>query len=312
MSTPTSPSTPYDDKLTVRRIPFEFPADLDPHWHPTEIEWGHMVNGASLTMPYLEPYLIKGIRKALDSIDDPKLKEVANAYCAQEGQHYRQHRRFNDLLIERGYPGLHEVEEQLEQSFDRLLKDKSLEWHLAYAAGFESMALAVGHWLVNNRERLFGGSDTRVASLILWHFVEELEHKNAALDVYQSVVGKYFLRVYMIWYATFHVIKYTRRSYVVMLKKDGLWNRWQSRFRLYGNIARFFAQVLPHMVKCSLPGHDPRQIDDPQWVKDWVAAYRDDEDTVPLLDTHDLGRQLYPANRVSAAVSSAAQPPATA
>ncbi|MEM7137846.1 MAG: metal-dependent hydrolase [Myxococcota bacterium] len=308
-SAPQSPK--YDDKLTVRRIPFEFPADLDPHWHPHEIEWGHMVNGASLSMPYLEPYLIKSVREGLTAIDDEDLKQVANTYCAQEGQHYRQHRRFNDLLIESGYPGLREVEEQIKQSFDRLLNTKSLEWRLGYAAGFESMALAVGHWLVNNRERLFGGSDTRVASLILWHFVEELEHKNAALDVYQYLVDKYFLRVYMIWYATFHVIKYTRRAYIVMLEKDGLWNKLRSRLRLYGNVARFFAQVLPHMVRCSLPGHSPRRIEDPPWVKDWVAAYQHDEDTVPLLDTANLGRALHGAGQLEAAAPPA-HPPATA
>lgn len=42
---------PQPGQLVVRKIPFEFPDDLEPHWKPDEPEWSHMVNGASLTMP---------------------------------------------------------------------------------------------------------------------------------------------------------------------------------------------------------------------------------------------------------------------
>ena len=48
--------------LTVRGIPFEFPRDLEPHWNASKPEWSHMVNGASLTMPYLAPYLLQVVR----------------------------------------------------------------------------------------------------------------------------------------------------------------------------------------------------------------------------------------------------------
>ncbi len=199
--------------LVVRRIPFEFPEDLEPHWHPGRPEWGHMVNGASLVMPYLEPYLIQAIRLGLKQIDDPALRDVAKDSCGQEGQHYRQHKRFNDLLASKGYPELRGHEAEMERSYARLLERRSLRFHLAYAAGFETMALAVGHWLVNDREYLFGGSDPRVASLVLWHFVEEIEHKNAALDVYNAVCGDYFYRLFGLLYASFHVMALNRRAY---------------------------------------------------------------------------------------------------
>jgi hypothetical protein len=46
------------------------------------------------------------------------------------------------------------------------------------------------------------------------------------------------------------------------------------------------------MLRCCAPGHDPRQIEDPQWVLDWVAAYRDEDDRVPMLDTRNLDNAL--------------------
>jgi len=281
--------------LVVRRIPFEFPDDLEPHWNPSKPEWSHMVNGASLVMPYLEPYLIQCIRKGLPHIDDPELRAVAKDYCAQEGQHYRQHKRFNDLLAEKGYPELRDHEAEMERSYAGFLERRSLRFHLAYAAGFETMALAVGHWLVDDRDYLFGESDSRVASLVLWHFVEEIEHKNAALDVYNAVYGDYFYRLYGLFYASFHVMALSRRAYRTMLRRDGTWSQWRSRLRLWKEVLRFFGQVLPHMVRCCNPGHDPRTIADPAWATEWMAAYRDGEQSVPLLDTHNLRAPLTSA-----------------
>jgi len=251
-----------------------------------------MVNGASLTMPYLEPYLIQAVRMGMKQIRNPELRAMAGDYCGQEGQHFRQHKRFNDILVSKGYDALPELERRMEQSYARLLAKRSLRFHLAYAAGFETMALAVGHWLVNERERLFGGSDPRVASLILWHFVEEIEHKNAALDVYNAVCGGYLYRLFGLFYASFHVMALSRRAYRVMLERDGLWNSLRSRMRLWTQVGGFLRHVLPHMLRCCTPGHDPRNIEDPQWAIDWVKAYEREQGSVPILDTTSLAGPL--------------------
>ena len=112
--------------LTVRRIPFEFPDDLAPHWNADKPEWSQMVNGASLTMPYLEPYLIQAVRRGLAHIEDPDLRAVANDYCGQEGQHFRQHKRFSELLVRHGYDRLPEIEASMERVYARFLERRSL------------------------------------------------------------------------------------------------------------------------------------------------------------------------------------------
>ena len=60
--------------IIVRKMPFEFPDDIQAHWCPGRPEWSHMVNGASLAMPYLEPYLIRTMRKAHKQLDSETLK----------------------------------------------------------------------------------------------------------------------------------------------------------------------------------------------------------------------------------------------
>lgn len=37
------------------------------------------------------------------------------------------------------------------------------------------VTMGVTEWLINERETLFGGADPVVASLVLWHMVEETE-----------------------------------------------------------------------------------------------------------------------------------------
>ncbi|MDP9143048.1 MAG: metal-dependent hydrolase, partial [Pseudomonadota bacterium] len=52
----------------VRRIAFEFPEDIAPVWKPDAPEWTALINGISLTMPYLEPFLIRTVREASQTL----------------------------------------------------------------------------------------------------------------------------------------------------------------------------------------------------------------------------------------------------
>ena len=133
-------SIPQPGEIIVRRIPFEFPEDIDPHWKRDEPEWSHMINGASLTMPYLEPFLIDSMRDALTHIDDANVREEARGFIAQEGQHYRQHRRYNDH-IKNSYPELAAIEEDMQSSFDRMRARRSLRFRMGFTAGFETMTM---------------------------------------------------------------------------------------------------------------------------------------------------------------------------
>jgi len=275
-------------EMVIRKMPFEFSEDIAPHWNSAKPEWSHMVNGASLAMPFLEPYLIRTMRKAVESIDSEVLKQEVKLYIGQEGQHYQQHRKFNDTLIANGYSELKGIEAEMKADFDDFEKNRSLKFNLAYACGFETMALSIGHWLVKDRQYLFVGSDTRVASLILWHFVEEIEHKNVAFDAYQAVYGHYFYRVYGTLFATMHVVKYSIKAYRAMLKRDGLWGHFSSRWKLQKMIARFFANMIPATFTALLPWHHPSDVSDPQWCIDWIRAYETDDEQLAALDTDRL------------------------
>jgi predicted metal-dependent hydrolase len=274
--------------LVVRKIDFSLEDGINPVWNPRLHEWSHMVNGASLTMPYLEPFLIRNVREAAKLVTDDSLKAEMRDFNAQEGQHFQHHRRYNDMLKSNGYPELAQIEEMMLKDYADL-QHKSLKWRLAYTAGFETMTVGVTEWLINDRKLLFSEADPNVASFVLWHMVEETEHKNVAIDLYNYLYrDDYISRVWGLVTASLHVVKYSRLAYISMLKKDGLWNNWRSRTKLWRMVTRFLIRVAPAMLRALQPNYHPSKVNDPVWVQRWVAAYAGLPDgVVPLLNTND-------------------------
>lgn len=277
-----------DTGMERRVMKFEYPSDMHPHWKKTSPEFSHIVNAGSLAMPFLEPYLIRSMGVAKQHIKDPVLLAEVEDYIAQEAQHFQQHRRFNDILKARGYKCIERLEEQLKRDYTKFSQKRSLKFNLAYAEGFESMALAIGHMLIERRDELFCGADPAVSSLVLWHFVEEIEHKNVAFGVYEALYGGYFYRIFGLLYATLHIFAYTGRAYRAMLREDGLWPHMKTKWAMWRQLAKIFWWLGPKIAKPFRPGYHPAEIDDPQWAKDWVALHEQGEERLNRLDTDHL------------------------
>ncbi len=79
--------------------------------------------------------------------------------------------------------------------YDTLHADSELRYLLAYAAALEGTFTAFFKMIIDNRQSLFGDGDARVASLCLWHFCEEIEHRSSAVMVYDHVVGDPYYKV---------------------------------------------------------------------------------------------------------------------
>ena len=85
-------------EILVRKVKFEFPDELDDVF-PGDDPIAETYRVAfSLTMPYLEPYLIRTYRSVLDQITDPELAEDVRNFSAQEAQHFQNHRRVNKVI----------------------------------------------------------------------------------------------------------------------------------------------------------------------------------------------------------------------
>ncbi len=274
--------------MLVRRMSFPYPASLKGWWNAARPEFSHMVNAGSLSMPYLEPYLIEVMKQARTRITDPQLRQDVDLYIAQESTHFRQHQQFNRRLADMGYASVPAHEARLKADYEALGKNRSLTFNIAYAEGFEAMGLCVGHMLIEDREYLFGNADPAVSSLILWHFVEEVEHKTVTYDVFKALDGRYSWRIYGLLYATIHIFFRAWQGYRALLIEDGRWFNLRNRLVVYGLLARMFSRLVPRLLRIFKPGYDPRQVTDPSWATAWRRLHDEGRTGLGRLDTSRL------------------------
>jgi predicted metal-dependent hydrolase len=260
------PAKPVASAITVRRVPFVFPGDLDPIVVDGCPEESHRIVGVSLILPYLEPYLIRSMRAAREHVRTPQLLADLEAFCAQEGQHYRQHRRFNEAIRLAGIAGLRELEAEVEADYQRYTRTKSLRWNLAYAEGFEAFTMAFA------RFSLESGALDRVRSpavrdLFAWHLIEELEHRTVAFDVYEHVCGGYPYRLGVGLFAQWHLGRFVHRVGNAMRSADPsgfrakYGGRAEARARTRPRDREALTGFVPKVLATYLPWYTPHAIE---------------------------------------------------
>lgn len=275
------------DEIVVRDFDFEFPPDFDPIWIPENPAKSHFWNGVSLTMPYLEPYLVKTNHEAIDKIQNKDLLEDVKRFNAQETKHFRCHRKVNDILKGNGYPILSIVENVIRRHYTKLSK-KKLVTRLAYSAGFETMTKGFGLWMTNKRRKLWKGADRHMTSFWLMHMTEESEHKTVAYDVYMSVYGdKYVDRALGVLHGSFGVLGLGLLGMLAAMKQDGSICRVSNWWAVVWLLFRIFWNVGPYLLHAMLPWHNPRNFPDSEWITEWIEGHKTlkEGDRIPLVDT---------------------------
>jgi predicted metal-dependent hydrolase len=261
--------------ITVRKMPFEWPDDLPILASTDDVSGSCELVGFSLTMPHLEPYLIRTMRVGGQQATDPTIAEDMKNFSAQEAQHHRNHSLVNKIVRDKLSPEtaaqVEEIEAELEADYREFTKDKSLQFNLAYAEGFEAMTLSMALARFDNPRE---GMDAEWGRLMAWHLAEEVEHRTVAFDAYDHLFGSYFYRLRVGVWAQKHFMSYVLRLARCVQQDftesgDGKMNgggwelfkkQWTSGF-------------LPRYLKTLPPWYNPAKIEIPQGIRDMWAAY---------------------------------------
>ena len=176
--------------VRARRISFDHAGDhLTRHFMGGELVMSHVVAVLSALFPEGEDFFVRTVRHYRDEIDDPELRSQVAGFIGQEATHGREHRAFNERLAELGFPT-----RLVDRSTGARLRlnERILPPHvqLAITAALEHYTATLAEVLLEDPEAraAFGDSD-EVRNLLLWHAIEESEHKAVAFDVYQAVCG---------------------------------------------------------------------------------------------------------------------------
>ena len=261
--------------IQVRRPRFDVELGPGGIWNPRLPELSHTLNAFQLALPYLEPYFIDAVKQVLDQIEDPKLLADAHAFCSQEANHAREHRHYCRVLQKR-YPRLKEYETAIQQSLLRSRKRDSIQWRLAYTAGYEVITAQVARWLFRCGDEWFQGADPQIAGLMTWHAAEEIEHRHVAFDVMNVVTSSYSLRAAGL-VASF-AKTYADMSPVItyMLTVDGYGDQPESRARRRKLRKEILSELAPAAVRYLSRGYNPAHDPEPAQYKEWLREHEYD------------------------------------
>jgi predicted metal-dependent hydrolase len=185
---------PHRDVHT-RRIGFAYPpASLDRHYVQGDLVMSHIVSMLSAVFPEGEDYFVRSVRHYADRITDPELKRQVAGFVGQEVTHGREHRALNERLQAMGYPT---------RSVDRIVKFALRQeerrfghkWALAMTAALEHYTATLAETLLTDERAQALLGENEVRSMLLWHALEESEHKAVAFDVYRTVIGDERFRI---------------------------------------------------------------------------------------------------------------------
>lgn len=285
--------------LVVRRPPFPIEASVPFQWQPANPSFGLFGNAFTFLAIAFERYIVAATREAMPRITDPAVAEEADAFLRQEAQHARAHRLHANAMMAQ-YPGLEETFAATNAAYDELLEREDVEFHLAYVANLEATFTPLFKMVFDNRRQLFAGGDERVGTLLLWHFVEEIEHRSSALLIHHHVTPDRWYRirkvrkvfehvagVYKLILAGFekHVPLDDRRIATSAVGPSGLWlgelsarlpvvRRRRGRPSMLSHVpGRDLRTMVWQLAKSQTPGHDPAHEPLPTWVDEWHAAY---------------------------------------
>jgi predicted metal-dependent hydrolase len=252
------------EEIPVRRMAFEFPDTMELVFIEGDPALSYFFVGAWMMLPYLEPFLIRTVQAAMPLIRDPVLKEEAKRFCAQEGQHFRQHAKANEVVkrVHPSGPRLAMLEKEVEAEFARWTAEMPLKFNLAYGEGFESMTCAGARTQIATG--MFDHMKEPIRSLMYWHIMEEIEHRTVCFDIYDQVVGDYFYRTKMSLWFQRHYIGWCKRFAGEMIVADpeaiGAYDtpEWaQVRKR---RARRYYRGYFPRLLGTFMPWYDPAKL----------------------------------------------------
>lgn len=288
--------------LIVRKMPFAFAESPVPFcWNEDNPAFSSMANAVSFLAVAFEKMIGAMIPEAMPLIADPAIAAEADAFARQEGQHSMAHRQHTKALIKR-YPGLKETLDEVIATYDALTSDTELRYRLAYTADLEATFTPAFKLMLDNDAALFAPGDDRVASLFLWHFVEEVEHRSSALIIYDAVVEDPWYRMRVAPSVFAHVWAALRVACEGFNKHVPLADRRVDALSMFGMQARKKAllQRFPRLgvpydgpvdnafrrlpkremltaftgvVRSQIPGHDPAHEKLPDLAQEWFDRY---------------------------------------
>jgi predicted metal-dependent hydrolase len=255
-----------------RDVDFGFEADSIP------VDWCHdnafqtsFLNALSLLFPEGEKFFVDSVKKQREHA--PGMEQEIAGFIGQEAMHGKEHRAFNDLLVQHGYPSAPKIDRTLHHFLKRVRRVLSPMSQLAATCALEHFTAMLAEQLLENksmREELHPS----IRSLWLWHALEEAEHKAVAFDVYTEAGGGYVRRVAIMLLTTTVFFLAQAMAHAQLMRDRGIfWKPWKwitgaTRLWVWPG---YFTRLVPAYLSYFRPSFHPDDRD----TRKTLAAWRE-------------------------------------
>ncbi|AMT71867.1 metal-dependent hydrolase [Mycobacteroides immunogenum] len=261
--------------IRTRRIKFRYPAgSLRRHYVQDDLGMSHVVAVLSGAFPEGEAFMIRSVRAVADQIADPELKKQVAGFVGQEATHSREHRALNERLQEMGYPTAF-IDRATRKVLEARTRYSSARYCVAMTAALEHYTAILAETLLGDERALRMLGQGEVRSMLLWHALEESEHRAVAFDVYQAIGGTNRMRVFVMWFTTCGFFTLAACASLISLLRDrDFYNprlAYRSAVRLFGS--PFFSRaVFRRLLSYSRKGFHPDEVDNSELIAKWNAV----------------------------------------
>jgi predicted metal-dependent hydrolase len=248
-------------------LPKHFAADGD-------IVTSHVLAVLSSVFPDGEDYFVRSVEAVRDRIEDPRLRQDVEGFIGQESMHGREHRALNERLAELGYPtrAIGTYVRKLTAFRERVQNEKA---NLAVTAALEHYTATLAETLLTDPEARGEIGYDGVRYLLLWHALEEAEHKAVAFDVYKWVGGTERMRVAMMWVVHVNFVLETSIWTVISLAMDPATRRHPLRvlrgLRRLRRSPFFSLRAVRQLFQYHRRGFHPNDRDTTELIAEWRA-----------------------------------------
>jgi len=207
------PTRPMDFDRRIADLPKYFAADGD-------VVMSHVLAVLSSVFPDGEDFFVRSVRAAADDITDPKLAKDVEGFIGQESMHGREHRILNDKLSELGYP-THQIGQYVRVVTKFRERFQGRRANLAFTSALEHYTASLAETLLGHEEARQEIGHPGFRYLLMWHALEESEHKAVAFDVYRGIGGGELMRQVTMWLTHVTFVLETGAWAGISLARDG-------------------------------------------------------------------------------------------
>jgi predicted metal-dependent hydrolase len=239
-----------------------------------DVLMSHVFAVLSSVFPGGEAYFVRSVRSVRHRITDPRLREAVEGFIGQESMHGREHRAFNEHLATLGYPTgpIDTYIRGLTWLRERFLSETM---NVAIVAALEHYTATLAETVLTDPEARAALGHRAARYLLVWHALEELEHKAVAFDVYRSIEGTERMRVAAMWLVHVNFVLETGIWTLVSLALDPTARRhpgrlvrnvWASRRSPFTS-----ARALRRLSSYHHRAFHPNDCDDSELIAAWRA-----------------------------------------